>query len=387
MYSIAQRISWASERDTKRPEDKAYCLMGLFDINMPLLYGEGQKAFVRLQEKIIGQTDDHSIFAWSKDGTMLSGLLAPDPAYFKNCGTVVLSQFLNTAEPFQMTNRGLSVKLNVTPWTADTYLSWLDCEKIGSGRLGIFLRRLVADDHYVRVEVNGKSVEHDRHRRSYDDDRLHNYISLRVPQAVNLQLDGNYLMPRSYGFQFVEVEHFERDFCEEARFWVYKGQWCDEQRLACIPQGLCGTAVIVHHTTAHWSGIRSVTLGFDFEFNPVCFVDDSSHTDGWLETPDVCSYSGISDRCLQDHDWYTIHEGSRVYRRKDHNNVWAVKGHRIHGLDVMLMESPTTSRSKDLRISITRAVISERLVWTCSLATSKIHVESSSVDKGAPAVS
>ena len=47
--SVAQRMSWASERETSRSEDLAYCLLGLFGVNMPLLYGEGTKAFLRLQ--------------------------------------------------------------------------------------------------------------------------------------------------------------------------------------------------------------------------------------------------------------------------------------------------------------------------------------------------
>lgn len=51
--SIATKMSWASNRRTTRVEDIAYCLMGLFDINMPLLYGEGQKAFMRLQYEIM----------------------------------------------------------------------------------------------------------------------------------------------------------------------------------------------------------------------------------------------------------------------------------------------------------------------------------------------
>ena len=61
--SIAQRMSWASQRATTRIEDTAYCLLGIFDVNMPMLYGEGEKAFLRLQEEIIKQSDDHSIFA------------------------------------------------------------------------------------------------------------------------------------------------------------------------------------------------------------------------------------------------------------------------------------------------------------------------------------
>lgn len=63
--SVAQRMSWAATRQTERPEDIAYCLLGVFDINMPLIYGEGMKAFVRLQEEILKQFEDYSIFAWS----------------------------------------------------------------------------------------------------------------------------------------------------------------------------------------------------------------------------------------------------------------------------------------------------------------------------------
>ncbi|KAH8803578.1 heterokaryon incompatibility protein-domain-containing protein, partial [Xylogone sp. PMI_703] len=62
--SIAQRMSWASKRETTRDEDIAYCLMGIFGIHMPLIYGEGQRAFIRLQEEIMKVSDDHSLFAW-----------------------------------------------------------------------------------------------------------------------------------------------------------------------------------------------------------------------------------------------------------------------------------------------------------------------------------
>jgi hypothetical protein len=47
--SIAKRMSWAADRETTRTEDLAYCLLGMFEVNMPLLYGEGERAFLRLQ--------------------------------------------------------------------------------------------------------------------------------------------------------------------------------------------------------------------------------------------------------------------------------------------------------------------------------------------------
>lgn len=62
--SVARKMSWASRRQTTRVEDIAYCLLGLFDVNMPLIYGEGTKAFRRLQEAIMSSTNDQSLFAW-----------------------------------------------------------------------------------------------------------------------------------------------------------------------------------------------------------------------------------------------------------------------------------------------------------------------------------
>ena len=64
-FSIALRMSWAAARDTSRVEDIAYCLMGIFGINMPLLYGEGEKSFLRLQEEIMKVSNDETIFAWN----------------------------------------------------------------------------------------------------------------------------------------------------------------------------------------------------------------------------------------------------------------------------------------------------------------------------------
>ncbi|KAH7014271.1 heterokaryon incompatibility protein-domain-containing protein, partial [Microdochium trichocladiopsis] len=62
--SVAQRLSWACNRETTRKEDIAYCLLGIFRVSMPLLYGEGSKAFERLQKEIINISSDQTIFAF-----------------------------------------------------------------------------------------------------------------------------------------------------------------------------------------------------------------------------------------------------------------------------------------------------------------------------------
>jgi hypothetical protein len=112
-FSVAQRMSWAANRVTTREEDMAYCLMGIFNVNMPLLYGEGgSKAFVRLQEEIIKDSDDQSIFSWSPeplDNSLLVGLLAPWPSMFTGCGGIVAFRPWKTSTPFSMTNSGLRI--------------------------------------------------------------------------------------------------------------------------------------------------------------------------------------------------------------------------------------------------------------------------------------
>ena len=66
--SIAQRMSWMAKRNTTRAEDAAYCLLGIFGIALPTLYGEGgQQAFQRLQEEIMRRYPDTSLFAWGSE--------------------------------------------------------------------------------------------------------------------------------------------------------------------------------------------------------------------------------------------------------------------------------------------------------------------------------
>jgi len=52
-FSVDERMSWRARRETKREEDAAYSMLGIFDIHMPLIYGEGKKkAFIRLRKEI-----------------------------------------------------------------------------------------------------------------------------------------------------------------------------------------------------------------------------------------------------------------------------------------------------------------------------------------------
>ncbi|KAE9376395.1 HET-domain-containing protein [Stipitochalara longipes BDJ] len=63
-FSLARKMTWAAHRETTRLEDVAYSLMEIFEVKMPLLYGEGKQAFIRLQEEILKDSTDQSLIAW-----------------------------------------------------------------------------------------------------------------------------------------------------------------------------------------------------------------------------------------------------------------------------------------------------------------------------------
>lgn len=97
---VAVRMSWAAGRMTTREEDRAYSLLGLFGVNMPMLYGEGSGAFMRLQEEIIKQTADLTLFAWTdvsrgstdQESEEYRGILATSPDEFRGSGNLTLSR-------------------------------------------------------------------------------------------------------------------------------------------------------------------------------------------------------------------------------------------------------------------------------------------------------
>ena len=144
-FSIAQKMSWASMRITTRIEDIAYCLLGIFGVHMPMLYGEGHHAFIRLQEEIMKSTEDHSIFVWTSDIVPTKGLLAHTPAWFQHSGNIVHSQTpAFPLSPFSMTNKGIHLHLPVqVNHSSKQCLAVINCHEIedDTKNLGIYLHR------------------------------------------------------------------------------------------------------------------------------------------------------------------------------------------------------------------------------------------------------
>ncbi|KAF5003997.1 hypothetical protein FDECE_9497 [Fusarium decemcellulare] len=159
--SIAQRMSWAAGRETSRVEDRAYSIMGLLGVSIPMLYGEGEKAFERLQIEIMKTSDDQSLFAWSRVGDgKPCGLLATSPDDFTGSHDIrqVIDNDPNPV-PYGMTNKGLHINMHLDPQPpAPGNVCWatLRCKRgNGAPLLRIQLKR--SDDDpitYTRVNLD-----------------------------------------------------------------------------------------------------------------------------------------------------------------------------------------------------------------------------------------
>ena len=170
---VAQIMSWAANRTTTRVEDRAYSLMGLLGVNMPMLYGEGKKAFHRLQLEIIRTSNDQSIFAWScnEREVRTGSILADDPSAFSNCSKMELidpDEFINSLSrymaegevrsiekdrlgTFPITNRGIQIWLILCPYLASHSVvqAWLPCRSSPSSQPAV-INLSLWDSNYHR---------------------------------------------------------------------------------------------------------------------------------------------------------------------------------------------------------------------------------------------
>ncbi|KAK4450610.1 heterokaryon incompatibility protein-domain-containing protein [Podospora aff. communis PSN243] len=113
---VSMKMSWLAGRTTTRVEDMVYCMLGLFDINIPLLYGEGTKAFTRLQNEIIKESNDHTIFCWTWTPDVpatWTRLLAPSPKHLSGSDEISI---------YSITNAGLSITLPVLRTSDSNFL-------------------------------------------------------------------------------------------------------------------------------------------------------------------------------------------------------------------------------------------------------------------------
>ncbi|KEF53604.1 uncharacterized protein A1O9_10579 [Exophiala aquamarina CBS 119918] len=301
-YPVAQRMSWAARRKTTRVEDVAYCLLGIFGVNMPLLYGEGERAFTRLQEEIIKRSDDETIFAWPgicSPGHCTPGrcsgvtdleiataledatgcLLAKSPLLFAGCGGVVRTIQGSTpydSHDYTFTNVGLSIRMPLVPWTLDTYLGFLNCYLYSTNKskpehvvCAIRLRKCkrgLRNTQFVRVDtVSGciSSADFGTFKAArWKDIIIRDFQDRSTP--ILGQLNSNFL----YGF------HLTVSAVLDLAPIVHRYPISENKNSTVeIPMGKSGTIAVIELQDSQSSELRTlVKLGFDFNFSAVIQV-------------------------------------------------------------------------------------------------------------------
>jgi len=383
--SIAQRMSWAWDRKTSRAEDIAYCLLGIFDVNMPLLYGERGKAFIRLQEEIIRQSSDESIFAWydkrigfveyrksiladerwsslqtcnqgaaayvqeqvvgsstvidhstavrsqsylrEEQPQFASNMLAKHPEGFRYAGQIHATTLPTRGlENFSLTNRGLTTKTSLIPWSPNTYLLLLACYTEGRGlNIGILLRRLSRAAEYARVQVAGEQL--------IEDGRcIISYLltppleTVYIPRSVQ---QGWLQEEFVYGFHISIPSVRVRPPTTNGHGWHWT--WNKLASIVYVDPGFPNPADICDiYLDKPGVKIKTIRLGFDRSFVPFFMISRKLIKDWRL---DVRTMSD-EDRVLHSSKWFhqsSYTSGTCLHSVEGQPGLWIVSNVEVTG--------------------------------------------------------
>lgn len=275
-HSVAERMRWAASRNATRPEDIAYSLLGIFDINIPLLYGEGTKAFQRLQEAIMSVSNDLSLFVWQGPCCPRSGMLAASPAAFCDFRCPAL----RSSRGYTFNNAGLYIDLRLEPmlltrnlervyaaYLRDPYAKWTD-----GVRIRLFLMKDQLLDQYRRVSVDGKTWD-----RGKPSD-----VPSRICQVfISKELLTDCKPCRESGFKVYGcprgAQRFTRATHSHRLEPTFQPVPRDSQYLpsfvAISPTYMRqGIMCYIAWTRAVKRDFLIMCLGFDFDFRPICLA-------------------------------------------------------------------------------------------------------------------
>ena len=263
---LAQRMSWAANRHTTRVEDMAYCLLGIFDVNMPMLYGEGPKAFTRLQEEIIRQSNDLSLFAWRATATdqLHHGVFAGTPSEFRESDSINHINDTNTNPDFVTTNKGLRITVELQPTQNETYLMALNCSQPdGNGRkkqIGI-LMKMHGGGVYSRVQADHFGVI-DPEEAGNRTKTTSLFLSKRISSSQSAAMDGShrgsFVLRKGFNEQGVEIHDPSAPFVAVK---IQPVEHWDSQRRMFLTRG-ASTFTACFVLMARTPGLKHFTVAF-----------------------------------------------------------------------------------------------------------------------------
>ncbi|PMD32713.1 HET-domain-containing protein [Hyaloscypha variabilis F] len=252
---VARRMSWAANRKTTRVEDTAYCLLGIFDVSMPMLYGEGGKAFIRLQEEIAREANDLTLFAWQARAQKSSssgdisvqkyrGILATSPAEFLNAGTIVAGDDKRFTKEFLMTNKGLRINSWLGSGPDGSHVLNLNCSlsKDPTQQIGIYLTMHGAG-LYARNQPDKLALQ--RQWQPGQVDPI--YISKRLTPSQSASLDNAHCSAFFFRSGLTDPRYSIKNITQPKDLW-------DSQQRLFLRHGMGSFTGLLHFT---FSEVRS----------------------------------------------------------------------------------------------------------------------------------
>ena len=367
-FSVAKRMSWASRRITTRPEDLAYCLLGIFNVNMPLLYGEGERSFIRLQEEILKTCCDDSILAWGLDAETPyprvpdlkrslshSPILASSPEDFESCGNLVCATERDSS--FNMTNHGLEIELPMVPICSppsskaitapNEHTGWIGLLSCSPGTdaelVGIILFLPVPSNQGVgRVAVL-------RDESSYHSVIVGPRVAARsVLQKITIVPEDEGRRSRGYllGCRQIVINESQTfqgigyhirngsglNIAEDRRLWGYRPSWDPERMLLTIEDKRISQDLLKFCFESQWKGPRTAFTIFLRTASRSAIIQRGSS----FSKEDIHSFYDLLDERNQDHGDDTVITDSKneTFRVLVTINEIAVYGRRIFEVNV-----------------------------------------------------
>ena len=232
---VARRMAWAAHRTTTRVEDRAYSLLGIFGVNLPLLYGEREGAFIRLQEEIMRQRNDLSVLAWkmpaaagavatagdgassSSGSPAYSGVLAPSPEAFEHAANVVFCREPEANPEFAMTNKGLRMAIAARADKHEHHLL-----PIGCAHKGVILEELAVPLVMYKPGIYARASPSDLGlARGKDKQRgllaarpppHERYLAKAIPPTLDVAAERNRLRASAFSFDFGEQQRRRKGY-------------------------------------------------------------------------------------------------------------------------------------------------------------------------------
>lgn len=334
--SVAERMSWAADRRATRPEDATYSLMGIFDVNMPLLYGEGSKAFGRLQEEILRRSADTTILCCGLNDST-SRLLASSPKDFGEVRGLNLWP-TQTSCQFGITNIGLEIQVDVVRWDLKTFGILLGAARMtyqGRESFALLVRRHKSNFRKTGVvRINAQSTIWSKQRKLHvlwgNEERIRWGNEPRVgfvDDNPDFQQHHGFHIQSNGGITLVPVE-LRRGRSDRPRHVEALNVTRATPGFTCK----FGQAILpaVAKMTCRFSKTNkcSIDLSFDFDGRPCCLVYTSASSDHG----DVLRLSEIFPALSEaSANFYEEHVMVPVQENSTGTASWFLRGHCRHG--------------------------------------------------------